>query len=420
MKKYLKLFFSNTAKNTIITLGGNIFNAIVMLLLNIVISRIIGPSQFGLFSVALTLYLACFDIFGFGVEAGIVRFVSLFEGRGEHEEASRYVRLGFKIRLLTSLLMFLMAFTIAKPLAVYVFKNPDLTNLFVIVFLGQTVALLMSLVVSVFQAYQRFIAFSLLYGITGFIRLVLTIALVIFNLISIESLLAVFVFSPVVTFLAGYYFLPKSFVKTKDTKETFKNLFNFSKWIILWGVTATIHTKLDIFMTVRLLGDYATGIYSAASRLTLGIIWINSSISQVLTPKYTRHESTEELIHLIKKGFLGISPIIAFIVVAIILSPIIIPLIYTNKYADAIVILELLLVGMVFFMLSTPCMVALNALGKSKVIGLISLAQLPLVFVGNLILLPLLGIRGGAITSIISNFFVFIVSGLYLMIKIKK
>lgn len=413
MKKIFEVFLSKTAKNTLITLAGNIFNALVILFLNIFISRVIGPSNFGLFSVALTFYLACFDIFGFGIEQGIVRFVSLHEGKGEQGQSSKYIRLAFKIRFLTCLLMILLAVVAPEPLAVKVFNNQKFTSLFTVVFLGQSVALLMSLVVSIFQAYQKFIAFSLLYGITGLLRLLLTIGLVVLNLVNLESLLAVFVFSPAVTFLVGFYFLPKQFISSRDTPDTFKNLFNFSKWIILWGITSTIHTKLDIFMIVRFLGDYATGIYSAASRLTLGIIWINSSIVQVLTPKYTRSQSNQELTHLIKKGFMGIGPIIIAMAIAIFLSPIIIPLIYGQAYIEAVTILKLLLIAMIFFMLSTPCMVSLTALGKSNAIGIISLFQVPLVFFGNLLLIPALGIRGAAITSIISNFFVFFVSAIY-------
>lgn len=413
MNNILTVFFSKTAKNTLITLAGNIFNAAVILVLNIVISRMIGPSGFGLFSVALTFYLACFDIFGFGVEASLVRFISLHEGRGEHSDSLKYIRLGFKIRALTSFLMLFLAFTASDFLAVKVFNNPSLSSLFRIVFFGQSIALLMSLVVSIFQAYQKFLAFSILYGITGLVRLVLTVVLVFINLVNAESLLAVFVFSPALTFIIGFFFLPKQFISAKDDKDTFKKLFNYGKWIILWGVTATIHTKLDIFMIARFLGDYATGIYSAASRLTLGIIWINSSIVQVLTPKYTRSQSNSELITLIKKGFLGISPIIIATILAVFLSPIIIPLLYGKAYIEAVVILELLLIGMIFFMLSTPAMVSLTALGKSNVIGIISLFQLPLVFIGNLVLIPMLGIKGAAITTIISNFFVFFVSAIY-------
>lgn len=413
MNNLLNIFRSKTAKNTIIALGGNIFNAVVILFLNIVISRIIGPSSFGLFSVALTFYLACFDIFGFGIEQGIVRFVSLYEGKGNHSESSKFIRLAFKIRILTCLLMLFLAAVAPEFLAVKVFNNPSLTSLFTIVFLGQSVALLMSIVVSIFQAYQRFVEFSLLYGITGFLRLILTVGIVVLNIVNLEALLAVFVFSPLITFLIGFYILPKQFLSEKDTSDTFKNLFGFSKWIIVWGITSTIHTKLDIFMIVRMIGDYATGIYSAASRLTLGIVWINSSIAQVLTPKYTRSESNEELLALIKKGFLGISPIIIAMVITIILSPIIIPLIYGQAYIEAVSILQLLLVGMIFFMLSTPCMVSLTALGNSNAIGIISFFQVPIVFFGNLVLIPAYGIQGASITMIFSNLFVFLVSAIY-------
>lgn len=409
----LKVLFSKTTKNTVITLIGNILNAIVVLILTVVVSRFLGPSKFGLFSVALTLYLVTYDLFGFGVEQGVVRFISVNLGKNDPSEALKYAKAAFKIRLLTSFLLILCAFFVSEPLAVGIFNDVRLVTLFRIVFLGQVFSLMMGLVVSILQAYQRFISYSLLYGITGFVRLSITTILLLTNTATIENLLATFVFSTVVSFVIGLKLIPQKIISVKDTKDTFINMFNFSKWIVLWAVTASIHSKIDILLIAKILGDYQTGIYSAASRITLGIVWLNSAIAQVLTPKYSRYRSNDELKSFISKGFLGISILLIIMLVGIILSPVLFPLIFGKLYLQSIQIFQLLMVGMIFFVLSTPSMVALSALGKSNIIGLISLCQVPIVLFGNLFLIPIYGITGSAVTSIFSNLFVFVVSLLY-------
>lgn len=414
------ILFSKTAKNTGITLLGNVANAAVVMILTIVVSRFLGPEKFGLFSVALTLYLAGFDLFGLGIEQGVVRFVSHHEGKEEPQESLKFIKVAFVIRIITSVVLFLMAFIVAEPLAVNVFNNPKLITPFMIVLIGQSGALLMSLVISVLQAYQKFITTSLLYTLTGAVRLILTIYFLLTQTASIENLLAVFVMAPFLSFLLGMLVLPKDFVKSKPSIEIFKNLIHYSKWILLWAITVTIHTKIDIFMIARFLGDYQTGIYSAATRLTLGIVWINSSISTVLTPKYSRVRSNDQLSALIKKGYFGIFIFVTGIIISIIFGSFIIPLIFGIAYKESVLPFQIVMTGMIFFMLSTPPMAALTALGKSKVIGLISLCQVPIVFLGNFFLIPLFGITGSAITSLTSNCFVFIVSALIVRSAIKR
>lgn len=420
MENLKNIFFSKTAKNTGITLLGNVANAVVVLILTIVVSRFLGPEKFGLFSVALTLYLAGFDLFGLGIEQGVVRFVSHHEGKVEPQESIKFIKVAFVIRIITSVVLFVLAFIISEPLAVNIFNNPKLVTPFMIVFIGQSGALLMSLVISVLQAYQKFVTFSFLYTLTGAVRLILTVFFLLTQTASIENLLSAFVFAPFLSFLLGMLVIPKEFIKTKTSKEAFQKLFHFSKWIVLWAVTATIHTKIDIFMIARLLGDYQTGIYSAATRLTLGIVWINSSLATVLTPKFSRYQTSEELVNLIKKAYLGISIFVAGIVVSILLGSFIIPLVFGVAYKESILPFQIVMTGMIFFMLSTPVMVALTAMGKSKVIGLISLCQVPIVFFGNFFLIPLSGITGSALTSLTSNFFVFIVSFLYVRSVLKR
>src|SRR4030066_1584027 len=99
MKRIIEnLFFTETGKDTVIvflTTGINIFIAGLFFVL---VPRILGPSDFGIFATVVATGILATNIANFGVDSGILRFVS---GR---EKNNPYLALAFKVYLVLGLL----------------------------------------------------------------------------------------------------------------------------------------------------------------------------------------------------------------------------------------------------------------------------------------------------------------------------
>src|SRR3990167_9590619 len=112
MKTLIKNFlYSETSKDTMIvflTTGVNIFIAGLFF---VFVPRILGPSDFGIFATVVATGILAINVANFGIDSGILRFVS---GK---EKNNPYLALAFKVYLVLGLLTAGMGFLISPLLA---------------------------------------------------------------------------------------------------------------------------------------------------------------------------------------------------------------------------------------------------------------------------------------------------------------
>ena len=78
ISEIIQLSKSKIARDSSIVLAGNILSAGLGFIATILITRTLGPAQFGLFSVALAVMGIASQFSDFGVGTGMVRFASLY------------------------------------------------------------------------------------------------------------------------------------------------------------------------------------------------------------------------------------------------------------------------------------------------------------------------------------------------------
>ena len=77
IKNLINLSFTQTGKDTGIVFLGTLINVIIGGLFFILAPRILGPADYGLFSVVLATGLMAFNFANFGIDTGILRFIKL-------------------------------------------------------------------------------------------------------------------------------------------------------------------------------------------------------------------------------------------------------------------------------------------------------------------------------------------------------
>ena len=401
-KQYL---FSRTAKNALITLIGNGLLGVIIVIFNILAFRWLGPAQFGIFTVASSITIIVFDVLAFGTSQAIVRFVSVYLGQGKPSLAQHAASAIWRLRLIEITALGLIGVFLGRLLALKFFVNPQLTDpLIVAIWLTGSI-LLIDFFMGILQAQERFVARSLLFVINALIRLLTLITLYFLGLNTITAFLIAFFSGPLICSLISLFIIPRSFLITPVSASALKPIFHFSKWMALWGVTASLAARLDVLLLAKFTGDYETGLYAAAARLITVFIWAQAAFNTVLEPK------TARLIHdlvLLKNNFfkmvLGAFLASFGIIILIPLAPFIMPLLLGRDIDLSIRIFQILLIGMIFFVASTPSMITLMAMGRSKIIGLLSTIQLAVGLILHLWLIPVLGGLGAA-TAVTSTYF---------------
>ena len=126
MNKFIKLIFSNTAKNSYITVGSNVLYGILIMAFFALSSRILGPEKFGLLSIALAIFTISFDILSLGSSQALVRFVSVALGKKQTNLAHQFTSVIFRLRLIEVIAILLLAKPLGTFIALNIYKNQQL------------------------------------------------------------------------------------------------------------------------------------------------------------------------------------------------------------------------------------------------------------------------------------------------------
>lgn len=419
MKKALLLLMGRTAKNSFITVGANVAYGLLIMLFFALASRALGPEKFGLVSIALAVFAISFDILSLGTTQALVRFVSIALGKNQTKKAHQFAGAIFKLRLLEALLLIGLGIFFGRILSLTIYDNQALLLPLTITIIASGGILFSDFFISLLQAYERFLHSALVMLAVAILKIVFLIFLLITNTANILYTTIAFVITPLLGSIFGASITSLSFIRTKITTKITKPLFTFSKWMALWGVTASLAGRVDILLLGKLASSYETGIYSAASKLAMGYIMIGSSFASVLVPKVSRIVSSKtEMKRLYKLIWQTVSVLILSAFVFAFIAKWIVPFVFGRDFVQSTLVFQSLTVGIIFFLGSIPSNVSLLALGYSKWIGTLSFLQLAIVLSIGWLLIPDFGAQGAAIALILAYFSTFIFSTIYAFKKI--
>jgi O-antigen/teichoic acid export membrane protein len=189
-------------------------------------------------------------------------------------------------------------------------------------------------------------------------------------------------------------------------REHFREMFNFTKWIML-GASAVYFINwgdnlvLRYFVSMEDIGQYNLGY-----QIFKGVATLTFIINGYFLPFVSQHTEDKAMMrsYLYDKRpkifFLGFAGIILFFIIA----PYILNLIYSGIYSDSITVLRILLIGSVIILYTTFYMPVFNALKRYKFTQSILLFQVLLNLLLDLLLVPLMGMLGAAVATVIAYF----------------
>ncbi|OGM13220.1 hypothetical protein A3D84_05185 [Candidatus Woesebacteria bacterium RIFCSPHIGHO2_02_FULL_42_20] len=410
---------SATFHQSAITFLGTAINGILGAVFYILVARFLGPASFGLLMVTITLLTLISDIGDLGTDTGLVNFV----GRNIKKKpfkAYRFLKLGLKIKLMVWLIVLGVGFVFSDQIALLLFKKVELTNPLRLAFFGVGGFLFFSFITHALQGMQKFWAWSGIQIGTNAVRVVIIIILLVFGIFNLTSTLTVYIATPFLGFLVGMSILPKKFLRVDKEMSVGAEFFHYNKWVAAFTLVAAVSSRLDTFISARLLSAFEVGLYSAASQLTVIIPQIVVAMGTVISPKMASMGNKEVFVKYLKKtqimilgvAFLGIVtiPIVAFLV----------PYVFGSEYLGSIPIFVILFLGELIFLISVPVHSAVfYYFSYPRLFFWLSLVHLTITVVGGLYLISLYGVLGAAYIVVIGNIVNFLIPLLWVLKKLK-
>jgi O-antigen/teichoic acid export membrane protein len=420
ISEIVQLSRSSVGKNSAIVLTGNIIGSGFAFIATILITRTLGPAQFGLFSLALAVMGIASQFSDFGIRTGLVRFASLYL-KIDKQRANLIFKVSLKLKLLTSTLIFLIGFISSYTLAVHVFEKPELTFPFKLAFVGAFGTSLFGYILATLQARQSFKFYTLVKLITPLGKMTLIGILFLTVKLNLQSALITVIFLPFIAFLIGSLIIPKDFLKVGgNEKEAFHELYHFSKWILVSIFSVMIFQRIDVLMLGYFKPAEDIGLYSAGYTLALLFPLITGTITTVLLPKVSEMSSKEKLREYTKKSLKFTIPIIFPLIILLSISQPLILFIYGARYFASAIIFQILIIGFSLTIIINPISLTIYSLNRPEILAYLNVIQLLLNFLANLFLIPLYSMIGAAIATLLVQVVGTIFIGVYVYLRVMK
>lgn len=272
-----------------------ILNAIVGLLYTPYMLRMMGQSEYGLYSLVASVisYLTILDL---GMGNAIIRYTAKFRAEGKQKEQYEMFGMFFILYLIIGLL--------AVVIGMGLYLNVDsmfgktMTDIeldrarimMLILIFNLAITFPMSIFGSIMTAYERFVFPRVINIIRIILNTVVMIALLHYGYRAVAMVVVQTVFN--VTTLIINYFYCRFYIKIKLYFRTFnwsflKEVAIYSFWILLNVIMDKIYWSTGQFVLGAISGTIAVSVFSVAIHLQGMYMQFSSAISSVFLPKVT-------------------------------------------------------------------------------------------------------------------------------------
>jgi O-antigen/teichoic acid export membrane protein len=307
-----------------------------------------------------------------------------------------------------------------KALAAFVGVSPADLTFVSLAFIGIALKTFFS---NLFMALGQRVKSSLAEVVFGSLALVIVLVLCLTSNVSLRTVLSVY-------FVSGFL-VAILFVTTIDFKLLlpfdfswghFKYMFDFTKWVML-GSTAAYFVNwgdnivLRSFVSMGDIGEYNLG-YQIFKGITMLAFVMNAYFLPFISER--PEDSTRMRDYLFKKRPKVFLVCLIGVALVFLLAPTILRLFYGTTYQKSATVLRVLLVGSVALFYTIFYYPVLNALKKYKFTQTISLLQAVLNLVLDLVLVPVMGLLGAAVATVLAYFCWAGVIEVYFRVKLRK
>lgn len=415
------VFETATFKESRITILGTVINGTLGALFYILMARFLGPSDFGLFTVSVATLTLIADSVDFGTNTGLIKHVSSSLVTDKNQ-ALKFLKLSLELKVLVWIIVLIVGFFISPWIAAYIFNKKELILPLRLVMLGVGGALLFSFATSSLQAFQKYFIWSFINILTNFLRLIFILIFFFFGGLTLTNSLLTYILLPFFGFSMTLFFLPtKKIFKEKNEISIAGKLFKYNFWVGTFTIIAAFSSRLDTFLTARLLSNTEVGIYGAATQLVQFVPQLIGALGVVAAPKFASFQTNKDMITYFKKFQLFILGLAVIGLAAIPIVVFLIPQFFGKEYIAAINPFIILFLAMLIFLISVPIHNSIIFyFGRPDIFVWISLGHLMIIGLFGYYLITSFGLTGAALTVLLGTLFNFLSPAIWFLFKIRN
>jgi O-antigen/teichoic acid export membrane protein len=384
--------------------AGKLGTAILSFLILILLARVLTVEQMGKYSLFLMIVSLALTVGLNWSDASIIR-----HGREEYVKEKK-INKSFWARMyifLPVIFFFILLFIIfRKQITNYISIEPKLIVLLIVMFIFNA---LINFIISIYQSINQMkkSAYVLFFQKAFYL---ICLALIFFNVFKANLALVLLLtnISFLLAIITNIVMLDfRKIMPYEFNKAYFKKIWSYS-WPQLIGFPGLyLVNYIDLFVIKRYMTLKDVGIYNVAYSAFINIAAFILIIHTVFLPlivEYRVRNRRDMIEKYVKKIPFFAIIWIALVLIGLALSKYVIPLIFSQKYVDAIPSFNILLIASIFYFVAICVLPLINAFDLILPSQIINLIKAAVNIVIDFILIPKIGIIGGAYGTVVSYF----------------
>ncbi len=392
-------------RQALLTVGGNTMATGVSAVTMMLISRQLGPTLFGEFSVGFAIILIITRLNDAGLNSALQKFAG---GAKTQAKQILYFSLSLKYRFMLSIVLLLLSFVGYLPLSTLLHISHP-TIVLIALTLGIVTAYYeqLSTMLLALHAFGKAVAVNGVQALSKFIGVMVFFA---FHQTSVVLIFTWYTLSPVVPLLFWTKFLPKWVKlnwKTKSPQEE-REFVTMAGHSAVSFISSGVIENIGVLFVQGYLSSYETGLLGGVSKIAMLFFLISASLSNVLFPRVAKYKRLADLRAYFKKALFAGVCIAAGYIALLPLASLSIRLTIGDAYLAGLPILYLLL-GAVFLTIATvPFMALFYSFEANWYFSVSGMIQVLLTIGGNVLFLPQYGLVATAWTTLLTKAVLFL------------
>ncbi len=391
-------------KNASWIIGVQIIRSLIVLVISMLTARFLGPSNYGLINYAASLVAFASPVMYLGLTGILVQEIINYPER-EGETIGTAITMSFCSGLIC----------IAGIISFVALVNVGETETLIVCSLYSLLLVFQS--IDLIQYWYQAKLLAKYSAIASFVSYIIVAAYKVYLLIANKNVYW-FAVSNAIDFMLIDILLFAVYKRKGGSKLSFslttaKRMFARSKYYILSNMMITIFAQTDRIMLKLMVGDSATGYYSAAATCAGMTGFVFSAIIDSLRPMIFDYKNNGDEVRYEKAVICLYSVVIYLSVLQSIVftaaAPLIITLLYGKDYTPSVTVLQIIVWYCSFSYLGGARDIWILAENKQKHLILINFTGALLNVGLNRILIPALEASGAAIATVITQFAVNVV-----------
>lgn len=372
----------------------------------------LGPSDYGLFTVAMGVFSICSWISELGLDITSVRYGARYFLSNEDKKGESVFKAVFLLKIAASTTVFAVFYFLAPCIADY-YHDERLTLPMRIAVLGIFGRSLVDFVTSYFRSVKNFKRNSMLFALSTFFILFCVLLQDFFCGIDIEGALLAFSLGPMLAFCVSFFWLPGRILAAESggMKMVF-DLMGFSRWIYLTNIFASGRLWLPVFFLKKTAEDAATGYYGLGVQFANVLALLSESILTTLLPEASAKITKEGRREFLAASYKKVIPIVVPLFLVVFISKFAVGR-WNKEYLPMASIFNLIYSGFLFTILAHPIRTVIYSGGKPQIETVIELAMLSLMVALCFLLIPHHGAIGAAWAMLIQRVVSFLFFAFY-------